>query len=97
MLQDSVPSNMPISLDYVATLEKRILQLENQIQQFEKQLSRQETSISMVGNRLPYTSLLSPNFLTRAFTVFGHVIVAQLIITVPIYCLLFIIGMLSNY
>jgi hypothetical protein len=35
-----------------------------------------------VSNALPRTNLLSPNFFKRAFTVWGHFFVAQLIIGV---------------
>jgi len=49
-----------------------------------------------LGSHLPRTNLLSDNFLTRAFTVLGHYIVASLIIVLPIYLLIFIIAMLAS-
>jgi len=42
---------------------------------------------------LPATSLLSDKFLTRAFAVLGHYIVAALIISVPLYVIIFIMMM----
>ncbi len=40
---------------------------------------------------LPKTNLLSGSFLSRAFAVLGHYIVASLIIVLPIYIVIFII------
>jgi hypothetical protein len=84
----SPSSNVGISAEYVTTLEKRIIQLEEQIGKFEKQISSQ---------RLPDTDLLSPSFLRRAFTVWGHMFVAQLLIAIPIYCVIFLLAGLSNW
>lgn len=38
-----------------------------------------------LARALPETSLLSENFLARAFAVYGHALVAALIIGVPVY------------
>jgi hypothetical protein len=37
---------------------------------------------------LPDTGLLSPSFLARAFAVFGHHVVAALLVFLPIYALI---------
>ena len=80
---ENVSSSYPLSSpEYVTSLEKKVSQLESKIQQLE--------------SRLPNTSLLSPNFLSRAFTVWGHLFVAQLLITIPLYCLAFILAGLGN-
>jgi len=84
------------SPDNITMLERRIVQLESQIQEFEKQLTQQQKALTAAGNQLPDTSLLSPSFLTRAFAVWGHMIVAQLLIVVPLYCLIFLIGALGR-
>ncbi|MFQ5633229.1 MAG: hypothetical protein ACE5I1_31070 [bacterium] len=55
-----------------------------------------ESKVSMTGSTLPKTDLLSDSFLRRAFTVWGHQIVASLIVVLPIYLLIFIIAMLAN-
>ncbi|MEW6505170.1 MAG: hypothetical protein AB1457_14505 [Chloroflexota bacterium] len=81
-----------ISIEYVMTLEQRIRQLENQIQQLEQQQSKQQSLLSTVENKLPNTSLLSPKFLTRAFAIWGHVFVAQLIIAIVFFLGIGIIG-----
>ena len=43
--------------------------------------------------QLPRTQILSPKFMTRAFAVWGHTIVAQLAIAVPICVIFFLIAM----
>jgi len=40
---------------------------------------------------LPQTNLLSGNFLTRAFAVLGHYLVAALIVALPFYVIIFIL------
>lgn len=45
---------------------------------------------------LPETMLLNKSFLKRAFAVLGHYFVASLIITIPIYVLIFLIVILAN-
>ncbi|MBL8078396.1 MAG: hypothetical protein JNM55_10580 [Anaerolineales bacterium] len=92
MTQNSLSPSAGFSPDYVMSLERRIMQLENQVQQFEKLATQQQSIITTLSNKLPNTSLLSPSFLARAFTVWGHAIVAQLMVTIPLYCLLFILG-----
>ena len=66
-------------LEHVIAMEKRIIWLENQIEQSK--------------NNSSATNLLSPNFLSRAFAVWGHFMVAQLLIFIPLYCLLAILGL----
>jgi hypothetical protein len=41
---------------------------------------------------IPQTNLLSGSFLTRAFAVLGHYTVASLIITIPLFIVIFIIA-----
>jgi hypothetical protein len=93
----SPSSDMGISSEYVTTLERRIVQLEEQIGNFEKQILSQQTSISNVTKRLPDTDLLSSSFIKRAFTVWGHMFVAQLLIAVPIYCLIFLLASIGSW
>jgi hypothetical protein len=63
---------------YIQTLENRILKLEEDIK-----------NIYISRPSFPDTALLDSNFLKRAFTVWGHYFVAQLLIGVPIYCILY--------
>jgi tetrahydromethanopterin S-methyltransferase subunit B len=45
---------------------------------------------------LPKTNLLSGSFLTRAFAVLGHYLVAGLIIVLPIYLIIFIVFLIAS-
>ncbi len=69
---------------YLEGLERRIVDLENENGRLKDAL--QKNSLENVNPRsflrlLPETGLLSRSFLTRAFTVWGHLFVAQLIIS----------------
>ena len=85
------------SPEYVGSLERRIASLEAEVQQLKLTSAQAIMSLDGLKGRLPTTSLVSPNFLFRAFTVWGHYFVAQVIIAVPIYCLIFLIGALASY
>ncbi|KPL20365.1 MAG: hypothetical protein AMJ93_12095 [Anaerolineae bacterium SM23_84] len=50
----------------------------------EEHIAHLEERIAYLEGQLPNTKLLSPNFLTRAFTVWAHYFVANLIIAIPI-------------
>ena len=69
----------------LARLRQRIEALERDV----------DLTTALDGGRdpLPQTMLLSDSFLKRAFAVYGHSIVAGLIIAVPIYIVVFIIMM----
>lgn len=71
-------------------LQHRINELQTQIKVLEERVVSTERRQSMLPD-IPQTALLSPSFLTRAFAVLGHYIVAGLIITIPVYIILFII------
>ncbi len=67
---------------YLNSLESRITALENEkrnLQDLVQRLNNMET-LQQRSRILPQTGLLSPSFLTRAFTIWGHYFVAQLII-----------------
>jgi len=69
--------------------ELSLEQLQSKVEQLERQLQVNSIDIENISKRVPDTNIINPNFLKRAFTVYGHVIVAGLIIAVPIYCLAF--------
>jgi len=71
-------------------LLRRINELQSQIKVLEERVVSTERRQSMLPD-IPQTALLSPSFLTRAFAVLGHYMVAGLIITIPIYIVMFII------
>jgi len=80
----------PISPDnkdlYIQSLENRIIKLEDKI-----------NSIDISRSPLPDTALLDTNFLKHAFAIWGHYFVAQLVIAIPIYCIVFGFAMLVDY
>ncbi len=64
------------------------------IEYLEGRIARLEANMAAGGaTQLPRTQLLSPKFMTRAFAVWGHMIVANLAIAVPIYVVVFVIAM----
>ena len=101
MTSNSLSPSSGFPTDYVMSLERRITQLEIQVQQLEKLVTEQQTMITALNNKLPKTSLLSPRFIPRALSVYGHGIAAQLIIVIPLYLLLVLIislvGSLGNF
>ncbi|HSV86552.1 MAG TPA: hypothetical protein VLH85_08245 [Levilinea sp.] len=82
-------------IDYLALLENRITEMESQNQ---KQLAaiedlQQRPQPHPLEARLPKTNLLNPNFLKRAFAVWGHYFVATLLISLmtgAIYLVIFV-------
>ena len=96
MALEKPSSDMGISVDYVMTLEKRIMQLENQIQEVQDQLSEQKTTIAEIDKDVPITNLLSNKFLTRAFAAWGHVFVVQLIIALIFYGFVLVRGIIAR-
>ena len=70
---------------YLGDLEKRIKTLETENQKLQVISSRQEGMDESATERavleyFPSTNLIDPNFLKRAFTVWGHFFVANLIV-----------------
>ena len=66
-----------------------------QVQAMENRIKQLEQRIASLEGRLPDSRLFSSKLLTRAFTILGHVILAQLIIVVPLWVLSFCVAMLS--
>jgi hypothetical protein len=65
------------------------------IEYLEGRIARLEAGMGAAApTQLPRTQLISPKFITRAFAVWGHMIVAQLLIVVPIIAM--VIGVVSN-
>jgi hypothetical protein len=83
-------------IDYLALLENRITELEERNQ---KQLTaiedlQQRPQPRPLEAHLPKTNLVSPNFLKRAFAVWGHYFVASLILALisgAIYLVVFVV------
>ena len=56
----------------------------------ELKIEELEKRIAELEEDLPYTHLLSHSFLRRAFTVWGHLMIAQIIIMVPMTIILYL-------
>ena len=66
-------------------------QLQARVEHPESQLQVQSIDIEGISKRVPDSNIISPNFLKRAFTAYGYVLVAGLIIAVPLYCIVFVL------
>lgn len=82
MSELSNPQYQPEIVETLNRLQSRVTALENENSQLRTAL--QSGSYAAPARDLPNTSLLSHNFLARAFAVWGHYFVAQLIITLVI-------------
>lgn len=78
--------NMNELTEYLSLMEKRIqiLEAENHnLRMIQSNFSVDENlTAKLIKRQLPKTNLLSPGFLKRSFTVWGHFFVANLIIGV---------------
>jgi hypothetical protein len=77
-------SNLNELTTYLGSLETRVKTLEAQNETLRNYIAGHAPGDPTA---LPKTNLLSKNFLIRAFTVWGHMFVAQLIISAPIFCI----------
>jgi len=86
-------------VDYLGRLEERVKCLEEENHTLRAAPAPASTSsvdertiAKYVATFLPLTNIVHPSFLKRAFAVWGHYFVAQLIISIPFaiiyYCLL---------
>lgn len=78
---------MPESSLSLNGLQIELGQLNSQIAQLQEQLQAQEIELAELKERIPDSNIISPKFLNRAFTVWGHYIAAGLIVAIPIILL----------
>jgi len=71
----------------LADTKHEITELRQQIEYLERRTEHKA---------LPDTMLLDHSFLKRAFAVYGHTIVAGLIIALPFYCLFFFLALVGS-
>jgi hypothetical protein len=69
--------------------DQDIANLVARVQQLEAQAMSRPTNV-------PNIKLISPNFLARAFAVWGHFFVANLLISIAISCLFVILGLIMG-
>ena len=83
-------SNMSELLTYLESLDNRIQTLENDnrvLQDQKEFLSKYINGLDKTEKpELPSTNIVSPSYIKRAFAVWGHYFVANLIISIPIAC-----------
>jgi len=91
-----MPSGSPNSPEYIFALEKRLMFVESELQRMKDAINQAKELSKSVTTKLPDTAIISPSFISRAFAVWGHALVAQIIIAVPIYCLLFLLASLGR-
>ena len=78
---------MPESSLSLDGLQFQLGQLKSQIEQLQGQLDAQDNELADLKDRIPDSNIISPKFLNRAFTIWGHYVVAGFIIAIPIICL----------
>lgn len=66
-------------------MQTKIFELEDQVNRLRDELVNSQFN----RGSLPKTNILSPNFLTRAFAIYGHTLVAGLIVGIIFYCITF--------
>lgn len=68
----------------------------SQVQELQRQITAQAYRIAELEAKLPKTNLLSPNFMTRAFAVWGHYFVSNLILAIIFTCISLVIGIILS-
>ena len=75
-------------------------ELHNKLSSLEEQVQSLSLELSTLAERVPDSKIISPKFIERAFTVWGHYVVAGFIIAVPMMCftviIAFIFGLFSQ-
>lgn len=88
-------NNMNELVAYLGSLEERLRSLESENLSLKLQNETLNNYMKEMGSvaqkMLPKTNLISPKFLRRAFTVWGHSFVAGLIISIPFIILAVVI------
>ena len=83
-------NNMSELLSYLESLENRLKTIENENRVLMDQKEFLTKYIDGLDKAeqpaLPRTNIVSPSYIKRAFAVWGHYFVANLIISIPIAC-----------
>lgn len=77
-------------------LELSLEQLQSRVEKLERQLQINSIDIEGISKRVPDSNIISPNFLKRAFTVWGHYVVAGFIIAIPMFCIMMALALLTG-
>jgi hypothetical protein len=95
-------SNMNELTTYLSTLENRLTTLESENKSLRSAIGEMKHKAAAqtfkTERGLPETGLVSDSFWVRAFTVWGHYFVAQLIIGIPMFIcyLIFVFALMSG-
>jgi hypothetical protein len=81
---------MPGEIESQNQGEQSLEEMKDRMNSLEQQLQSQADEIDALKARLPDTHLINPNFFIRAFTVWGHYVVAGFLIAIPFMCLAFL-------
>ena len=87
------PRPAPDQVSY-ERLQEKVGFLESQVNSLNEKLVAQHLEIEALHKRLPDTWLLDKNYWKRAVTVFAYYTVISLAIAIPIYCIVFAVGIL---
>jgi len=66
---------------------KSLEQVQETLSDLQIQLQFQKDELEALKKRIPDSNIISPNFLKRAFTVWGHYVVAGFLVAIPFICL----------
>jgi len=83
-LYQDLPSG---SSELITNLENKISELETELEHSKEALQNVFERLSEIENKIPDSAIISPKFLSRAFTVWGHYFVANLLLALPFICL----------
>lgn len=87
---------MSEQLDSGTTSRITMKELQSKMILLEEQVQAQAGEIEALIERIPDSNIISPNFLKRAFTVWGHYIVAGFIVALPFICLTFFLALMTT-
>ena len=85
---------MSSSANNQEALQSQLAQLSTDVEILQGQLAEQRDELSNLKGQIPKTEIISPKFLNRSFAVWGHLYVANLIITIPFMCLFLLLTLL---
>ncbi len=86
---------MSDKLDSGTTSRITMKELQSRLVLLEELVQAQAEELELLSKRIPDSLIISPNFLKRAFTVWGHYIVAGFIVALPFLCLTMFFGVLT--
>ena len=88
---------MSEQLDSGTTSRITMKELQSRMILLEEQVQAQAGEIEALHERIPNSLIISPNFLKRAFTVWGHYIVAGFIVALPFLCLTMFFAFMTTF